>query len=178
MRRFIQSAACPLRLVRRCAYSCSLSDAGMIFGYRNDRTRLAFPLRRHLPRSALTRMHAGDCEAAILHGQPTRFSTGVRECKIHPQCNARLSRLSLPAPRFLVHAHLAFGALLKANSASRSSLHSSDRYTHTSTTTCNLSAPSKHRNLGHQVLPRQHRRYRHNCHKAPACVLVHTFIRA
>ena len=78
--------------------------------------------------------------------------------------------------RHAVHKHLAFGAILKANC--RSSRHSSHRYTHACTTTCALSALSKHRNLKHQVLPRHHRRCRHNGHKAPACVLVHTLIRA
>ena len=47
-------------------------------------------------------------------------------------------RSLLPAPSLVGHARLAFGALLKANFATRSSLLSSHRYTHTSTTTCNL----------------------------------------
>ena len=83
----------------------------------------------------------------------------------------------LPASSFFVHSLLDCGALRKANSSSRSSLHSSHIYTHTSTTTCNLSALSKYCNLKHQLIPRHHWRYRRNGHKAPACVLVHTFIR-
>ena len=54
MRRLIRSAKCPLRLMRRCAFSCSLSDAGILFGYGNSRARLAFPLHGHLHHSPLT----------------------------------------------------------------------------------------------------------------------------